>query len=109
MITSQMNSFQNVVREVEVHAEDEQTFLQKQYELLQGTNNNSGLPKLDSSQLRSSPGVQKTGDRRLSNSPSIQSPLGAAKKVNSLHSSHPLEIRSSYDSFYSLDGSYKPR
>ena len=81
MTTNQINSFQNVVREVEVHAEDEQTFLQKQYELLQGTNNSSGLPKLETSQLRSSPGVQKTGDRRLSNSPSIQSPLGSAKKV----------------------------
>lgn len=70
---------QNVVREVEITAEDEQTFLQRQYELLQGANNTGGLPKLDVS--RSSPGVQKTGDRRLSNSPSIQTQLGSAKKV----------------------------
>lgn len=70
-----------MIREVEVHAEDEQTFLQRQYELLQGTNGPGGLPKMDTSQLRSSPGVQKTGDRRLSSSPSIQTPLSSTKKV----------------------------
>lgn len=73
---------QTVVREVEVHAEDEQTFLQRQYELLQGTNSPGGLPKLEVTQLRSSPGVQKTGDRRLSNSSTIQTQLGSAKKVS---------------------------
>lgn len=71
-----------VVREVEVHAEDEQSFLQRQYDLLQGTNSPGGLPKLEVTQSRSSPGVQKTGDRRLSNSSSIQTPLSGSKKID---------------------------
>lgn len=69
-----------------MHAEDEQIFLQRQYELLQGSSNASGLPKLEATQIRSSPGVQKTGDRRLSNSSTNQTPLSASRKVNVTYS-----------------------
>ncbi|KAK7573861.1 hypothetical protein V9T40_011052 [Parthenolecanium corni] len=91
IISPPVTARKNVVREVEITAEDEQTFLQRQYELLQGANNTGGLPKLDIS--RSSPGVQKTGDRRLSNSPSIQTQLSSAKKIdpNKSGSSNPNE------------------
>jgi hypothetical protein len=61
-----------------MQAEDEQSFLTKQLQLMQ-----QGAPTLrqDSSPMRAPPGVQKTGDRRSGCSPGVQGQLGSPKKV----------------------------
>ncbi|RZF33181.1 hypothetical protein LSTR_LSTR004867 [Laodelphax striatellus] len=56
-----------VTRESEIQAEEEQSFLSKQLALLQ-----QGAPPMrPESQMRSPAGVQKTGDRRIQGSPSM--------------------------------------
>ena len=69
--------FQPVTRESETQAEDEQSFLARQLQLLQQGTPNSR----QESPLRTPAGVQKTGDRRTSGSPGVQGPLGSPKKV----------------------------
>jgi hypothetical protein len=61
-----------------MQAEDEQSFLTRQLQLMQ-----QGAPSLrqDSSPMRAPAGVQKTGDRRSSGSPGVQGQLGSPKKV----------------------------
>lgn len=68
-----------VTRESETQAEDEQSFLTKQLQLMQ-----QGSPSLrqDSSPMRTPAGVQKTGDRRSSGSPGVQGQLGSPKKID---------------------------
>ncbi|XP_067001575.1 cytoplasmic dynein 1 light intermediate chain 2 isoform X2 [Anabrus simplex] len=64
-----------VTRESETQAEDEQSFLGKQLQLLQ-----QGTPtSRQESPLRTPVGVQKTGDRRSSGSPGVQ---GSPKKMD---------------------------
>ena len=67
-----------MTRESEMQAEDEQSFLTRQLQLMQ-----QGAPSLrqDSSPMRTPAGVQKTGDRRSSGSPGVQGQLGSPKKV----------------------------
>lgn len=67
-----------MTRESETQAEDEQSFLTRQLQLMQ-----QGAPSLrqDSSPMRSPAGVQKTGERRSSGSPGVQGQLGSPKKV----------------------------
>jgi hypothetical protein len=66
---------QAVTRDQEVQAEDEQGFLAKQLALLQ----QGGAPtSRTESPLRTPAGVQKTGERRVQGSPSVQ---GSPKKV----------------------------
>jgi len=61
-----------------MQAEDEQSFLTRQLQLMQ-----QGGPSLrqDSSPMRTPAGVQKTGDRRSGCSPGVQGQLGSPKKV----------------------------
>ncbi|XP_075212905.1 dynein light intermediate chain [Lycorma delicatula] len=66
-----------VARETEIQAEEEQAFLGKQLALLQGS-----PPLRQESPMRSPAGVQKTGDRRIQGSPSVQTQLGSPKKID---------------------------
>lgn len=76
---------QAVTRDTEIQAEDEQGFLAKQLALLQ----QGGSPIIRTeSPMRSPAGVQKTGDRRVQGSPSVQSQLGSPKKVSIPPSAH---------------------
>jgi len=61
-----------------MQAEDEQSFLTRQLQLMQ-----QGAPSLrqDSSPMRTPAGVQKTGERRSVCSPGVQGQLGSPKKV----------------------------
>ncbi|KAG8337678.1 Cytoplasmic dynein 1 light intermediate chain 1 [Homalodisca vitripennis] len=68
-----------VTRDSEIQAEDEQSFLAKQLALLQ----QGGAPIVRTeSPMRTPAGVQKTGDRRVQGSPSVQSQLGSPKKMD---------------------------
>jgi len=68
-----------VTRESEMQAEDEQSFLTRQLQLMQ-----QGAPSLrqDSCPMRTPAGVQKTGDRRSGCSPGVQGQLGSPKKID---------------------------
>ncbi|XP_069678594.1 cytoplasmic dynein 1 light intermediate chain 2 isoform X3 [Periplaneta americana] len=68
-----------VTRESETQAEDEQSFLTRQLQLLQ-----QGAPSLrqDSSPMRTPAGVQKTVDRPTRGSPGVQGQLGSPKKID---------------------------
>lgn len=76
-------TLQAVTRDTEIQAEDEQSFLAKQLALLQ----QGGAPIIRTeSPMRTPAGVQKTGDRRVQGSPSVQSQLGSPKKVSNIFS-----------------------
>lgn len=67
-----------MARETEIEAEDEQAFLARMLTLLQ----QGSSPNLRTeSPMRSPAGVQKTGDRRVQGSPSVQTLLSSPKKV----------------------------
>lgn len=68
-----------VARETEIEAEDEQAFLARMLTLLQ----QGSSPNLRTeSPMRSPAGVQKTGDRRVQGSPSVQTLLSSPKKMD---------------------------
>lgn len=74
IISAPQGTRKSAAREMELQAEDEQSFLSRQLNQLQ-----AGRPDA----MRVSPGVQKTPDRRVAGSPGIQanlSTLSATKK-----------------------------